>query len=149
MSDPRAATRWLYNRAGQNPRRTERVLYAAVTLLCAAVFAGFFAIGHVADQGSAPSQTSSIAPVTPVPSVVPLRLSSAPPIERIVRAHVRETPAAALPASQSSSSVAAPTEAAASPSQGTPSPGTGQGTSDATPKAKVRSSGGVPFESSG
>jgi hypothetical protein len=152
MNATRAARRWFRVRASRAPQATQRLLYIAVTLLCAVVFAGFFMIGREGKKATEPAPASASIPIQSLQVAVPLRLGSAPPIETIARVHVREAPPAVAAATQPSSAVVTGESPASSPeaSQSPLAPAAGPSSPSQTGgKTKVRSSGGVPFESSG
>jgi hypothetical protein len=144
----RTARRWFRVRASRAPQATQRLLYTAVTLLCAGVFVCFFVIGHEGERATEPAPASASVPIQSVQVAVPLRLGSAPPIETIARVRVRQATPVVAAAVQSSSSVTGESpvsspQAPLAPTAGHSSPAPRSG------KTKVRSSGGVPFESSG
>jgi hypothetical protein len=150
MNATRAARRWVRVRASEAPQATQRLLYVAVTLLCAGVFTCFFMIGREGEKASEPAPASASVPIQSLQGAVRLRLGSAPPIETITRVHVRDAP----PTVQATPTQASPSETgespAVSPQQAPVAPAASPGSpSTTTPKKKVRSSGGVPFESSG
>jgi hypothetical protein len=149
MNATRAARRWFRVRASRAPQATQRLLYTAVTLLCAGVFACFFVIGREGEKAAEPAPASASVPIQSVQVAVPWRLGSAPPIETIARVQVRGAPSVVQAAAQPSPSVNDESPAS-SPQQAPLAPTVGHGSpSQAGGKKKVRSSGGVPFESSG
>jgi hypothetical protein len=148
MNAMRAARRWFRVRVSRAPQAAERLLHVAVALLCVGVFACFFLIGREGKRSDEPARASAGAPIQSVRGAVPLRLDDAPPIETIARVRVRETSPAVEPAPQSSSSVAGESQASSPPTPTAPTVGNGS-PDRAGGTTKVRSSGGVPFESSG
>lgn len=80
MSTVRTARRWI--RTDRLPLGIDGRELVIVTCLCVAVFACFFAIGRVASPGSGPREEASpTLPVAVGGTAIPVRLSSAPPLD--------------------------------------------------------------------
>jgi hypothetical protein len=131
----------------------------ALALVCTAIFAGFYAVGHATiSTSTAQPAAAPDLPITYTGAAIPASLGDAPPIEAIALSrnarHSRSRPAGNARASAPSTTTITRPEAPSSPAPiSTPAPAAAPTPTPAagTPShhSQSHSGGGVSFDSSG